>query len=228
MARIALDARPLSESTTGIGRYTRALFDRMCESEHHWYLYSHKPLMGSFSSADNITVRCGSVRWGSLSSPFAQVVFPVWARLDRIDVFWSPRHHLPLFLPVRISKVVTIHDLVWQKFPQTMSRLGLQLERLLMPPSLRLADNVIAVSESTGEEILGSFSYCRDKVVVIPEAPFLKSPCFRLRRGDYFLFVGTLEPRKNLQRLLEAYSQYTRIAKEALPLKLCGGKGWGG
>ncbi|WP_444931463.1 glycosyltransferase family 4 protein [Microbulbifer sp. SSSA002] len=228
MARIAVDARPLSEATTGIGRYTRALFDRMCESEHHWYLYSHKPLIGNLPNTGNITVRCGNVSWGSLSSPFAQVVFPLWARLDRIDVFWSPRHHLPLFLPLRTFKVVTIHDLVWQKFPQTMSRLGLQLERWLMPPSLRLADNVIAVSESTGGEVLDSFSCSRGKVVVIPEAPFLDSCSSIATRGDYFLFVGTLEPRKNLRRLLEAYCQYTMLVEEALPLKLCGGKGWGG
>ncbi|WP_444933547.1 glycosyltransferase family 4 protein [Microbulbifer sp. JTAC008] len=228
MARIAVDARPLSEKTTGIGRYTRALLDRMYESEHHWYLYSHKPLIGNIPNSDNIKTRYSDIQWGALSSPFAQVVFPIWARLDRIDIFWSPRHHLPILLPLRTSKVVTIHDLVWQRFPQTMSRLGLQLERLLMPPSLRIADKVIAVSGSTGDEILNSFSYCKDKVVVIPEAPFLDSLCERTGERDYFLFVGTLEPRKNLQRLLEAYGQYIEIVEEALPLKICGGKGWGG
>lgn len=227
MARIAVDARPLSIPTTGIGRYTRAVLERLVESEHEWLLYSHQPLLVDFHTHSNVTVRCGSIRQASLASIFAQSVFPLWAWKDRAELFWSPRHHLPLLLGASVSKVVTIHDLVWQRFPETMSRLGLQLERTLMPPAVKRADAVIAVSNSTANEVRQSFPSCVDKVQTIHEAPFLNLVDEVGPVGDYFLFVGTIEPRKNLMRLLDAYALYQTRIEQPLPLKVCGGKGWG-
>lgn len=227
MARIAVDARPLSIPTTGIGRYTHAVLERLIQSDHHWYLYSHQPLLVDFQSRANVTVRSGRVKRASLSSLYAQVLFPHWARKDRADLFWSPRHHLPLCLNSSISSVVTVHDLVWQRFPQTMSRLGLYLERLLMPPSLRCADAVIAVSNSTADELRDSFPECEAKIRTIYEAPFLNPVKEPGPLGEYFLFVGTIEPRKNLMRILDAYALYRTQVAKPLPLKICGGKGWG-
>ncbi|QFT54616.1 glycosyltransferase family 1 protein [Microbulbifer sp. THAF38] len=227
MAKIAVDARPLSIPTTGIGRYTLAVLERMLSSEHHWYLYSHQPLLVDFESLPNVTVRSANIQKGSLSTFFAQMVFPLWAWKDDVDLFWSPRHHLPLCLGRSISKVLTIHDLVWQRFPKTMSRLGLQLERLLMPQGVKLADSVIAVSEATANELRQSFPSCAEKIVTIYEAPFLEVSEVPGPPGEYFLFVGTIEPRKNLKRLLEAYSLYRERVTDPLPLKICGGKGWG-
>ena len=227
MARIAVDARPLSAVTTGIGRYTDAILSRLVKSEHHFYLYSHQPLHKSFDGLPNVTVRCGTIQAASLGSVFAQAVFPYWAWRDKIEVFWSPRHHLPLCLAPGVRKVVTIHDLVWQKFPQTMSRGGRLLERLLTPPTLRVADSIIAVSNSTADEIRDSFPQAASKVQTIYEAPFLEPVAEPGPIGDYFLFVGTIEPRKNLARLLEAYARYSNLNEQPLPLKICGGRGWG-
>ncbi|WP_226647214.1 glycosyltransferase family 4 protein [Microbulbifer variabilis] len=227
MAKIAVDARPLSIPTTGIGRYTQALLEFMLDSEHQWYLYSHKPLLIDFESLNNVTVRSGAINKSSLSSIFAQVVFPLWSRIDKIDLFWSPRHHLPLCLGSSVVRVVTIHDLVWQRFPQTMSRSGLLLERLLMPPSLKTADLVVTVSGSISDELQQSFPKYAEKIQTIHEAPFLALANKPGPLGKYFLFVGTIEPRKNLRRLLEAYCSYRELVTEPLPLKICGGKGWG-
>lgn len=227
MARIAVDARPLSIPTTGIGRYTHAILQRLLESEHQWYLYSHQPLLTDFRAMPNVTVRCGNIRKASLGSLFAQSVFPLWARKDHVELFWSPRHHLPLCLGSSIASVVTIHDLVWQRFPETMPWLGLQLERMLMPPALNKADAVIAVSGSTSSELQQSFPACAAKVRTVYEAPFLDLADEPGPEGDYFLFVGTIEPRKNLMRLLSAYAAYQAQAVQPLPLKICGGKGWG-
>ncbi|WP_250462464.1 glycosyltransferase family 4 protein [Microbulbifer litoralis] len=227
MAKIAVDARPLSTPTTGIGRYTYAILKYLVKSRHEWYLYSHQPLLADFLSYPNVTVRCGNVRRANMGSLFAQTVFPIWAWRDEVELFWSPRHHLPLWLGPTVSRMVTIHDLVWQKFPETMSYLGLQLERILMPPTLKRADAVVTVSGSTARELEQSFPGCAKKVHTIYEAPFLKISDEPGPVGDYFLFVGTIEPRKNLYRLLHAYALYQAQTAKSLPLKICGGKGWG-
>ena len=227
MARIGIDARPLASPTTGIGRYTKALVERIIESDHEWFLYTNKKLLHDFSSFPSVTIRNANLGIGALSSLVAQILFPVWGRKDKLDIFWSPRHHLPLLMPREVRQVVTIHDLVWQRCPETMPFLGLQLERLLMPASLSRAHKIISVSNSTALDISELYPGCEDKLETIYEAPFIPMSETSPVLGNYFLFVGTLEPRKNLEGLLKAYRLYVDQVMEPLPLKVCGAKGWG-
>lgn len=227
MARIAVDARPLSIPTTGIGRYTEAVLSRLLDSHHDWFLYSDRPLRTDLAVRANVQTRTGQLRAAKLSSLFAQWQFPRWCADDQVDLFWSPRHHLPLFMSSAIGRVVTIHDLVWRRYPQTMSRFGRVLERMLMPPSVKRANVVIAVSHSTESELVQYFPECAERVRTIYEAPFLSPADEPGPVGEYFLFVGTVEPRKNLLRLLEAYALYVTQVEQPLPFKICGGRGWG-
>lgn len=227
MARIAVDARPLSIPTTGIGRYTEAVLSRLLDSSHEWFLYSDRPLRTDFGARDNVHIRTGQLKAGKLSSLYAQWLFPRWSIDDQAELFWSPRHHLPLSLNSTIRRVVTIHDLVWKQYPYTMSGFGRVLEWLLMPPSIRGAQAVLAVSDSTAREVAQCFPQCAERVRTIYEAPFLEVTDEPGPLGHYFLFVGTIEPRKNLLRLLEAYACYTEKVEQPLPLKICGGSGWG-
>ena len=224
MYRIAVDARPLSFPTTGIGRYSRAILSRLFEHGGDWFLYSDRPLLLPEELPENVRVRYPKFMPPAAGSIFAQAAYPIWSRMDKVDLFWSPRHHLPIFLGRHVRSVVTIHDLVWKRFPETMSRFGRLLDSSLMPPSIRKADRVISVSEFTTSEIQ---SICPGACVsTIYEAPFL-APSDSASEGKYFLFVGTLEPRKNLATLLKAYRLYLDSNEGTLPLKICGGKGWG-
>ena len=129
--RIAVDARPLSAPLTGIGRYTEALLQQMVASGHQWFIYSDRPLQVPLPESPRICVRYGSAAGGTPGSlRWAQWGFARWAIQDVVDIFWSPRHHLPLLLPARIASVVTIHDLVWCQFPETMKPKNLLLERV--------------------------------------------------------------------------------------------------
>ncbi|MBO6564230.1 MAG: glycosyltransferase family 4 protein [Pseudomonadales bacterium] len=226
--KIAVDARPLSAPLTGIGRYTNSLLQQLTKSEHEWYLYSDRPLLSESPAAQNVNIRVGNAQGGTPGSlRWAQWQYVKWARSDGIDVFWSPRHHLPLLLPKETRSVVTIHDLVWKRYPETMQRKNFWLEKLLMGPSIRKADKLIAVSKFTASEISTFYPHAEAKTNVVYEAanePQANATLAKDLPDDFFLFVGTLEPRKNLELLLESSAH---VLKPNMPLVIAGGMGWG-
>ncbi|MEP5766287.1 MAG: glycosyltransferase family 1 protein [Halieaceae bacterium] len=229
--RIAVDARPLAAPLTGIGRYTRALLEAMVPLGHQWFLYSDRPLHMQLPENPRVMVRHGDARGGTPGSlRWAQWQYSRWALQDVADLFWSPRHHLPLLLDSHIARVVTIHDLVWRQFPETMRVKNLWLERALMSPSIRSADQVICVSRFTASEVSRYYptavGRCRVIHEAAEEAVAIAPPPIDLP-GQYLLFVGTLEPRKNLPRLLQALAAL-RDDPAVPPLLIVGGSGWGG
>lgn len=228
--RIAVDARPLCVPTFGIGRYTERVLNELIGDatvDVDWHLYADRPLRVNFADRDRVITRSYSGVNHMFSLYRTQVAFSRWAREDGIDVFWSPRHHLPFMLPDDVKSVVTIHDLVWRYYPETMMWANRIVERTLMPASVKRADKIICVSESTQLDLVRQFPGVEGRTVVIPLAaspgpselfqPDLTEP--------YFLFVGTLEPRKNLARLLEAYKE---VANRGVShhLVIAGAKGW--
>ena len=235
--KIAVDARPLIPPLTGIGRYTYELLQRLVQSEHEWYLYSNVPLNYDFLTRSNVTVYIMPFAggWPGLSTIAAQLVYPVWAKQHCIDVFWSPRHHLPLMLSLDIPSVLTIHDLVWMYFPETMSKLGRILEKWLMPPSIRKASAIVAVSHATLGAVVKEFYVEPERLSVVTPAPpkgvVLQDRSKLLQMGlkqPYMLFVGTVEPRKNLINLLSAFAALPEQIRDKALFVIVGGKGWGG
>jgi glycosyltransferase involved in cell wall biosynthesis len=237
--RIAVDVRPLAFPNSGIGRYTACLLREFARvgTPHHFILYCDRSIQLPFNLPSHWRLRSGHVTKRAMSTPFAQAMFPLWALADRLDVFWSPRHHLPLLLPPHIRSVVTVHDMVWKRFPGTMTTGGRFMESLLMPASLHRADSIIAVSQFTRREIAGFFPAVESRIDVIYEASTLQteaiakvapSPLPPIGNRPYFLFVGSSEPRKNLTRLLEAYNAYLTSSAEALDLVIAGSYQWGG
>jgi len=166
---------------------------------------------------------------------WSQTKLPYWAKNDRVDLFWGPTHRLPRFLPQSTAKVVTIHDLVWKFAPQTMRPLSLLVEKRLMLEAIRLADLVMADSESTAAGIAEVFPQFAHKVRVVhlgvSVLPNSYDPTVLLQLNitkPYFLFVGTIEPRKNLERLLRAFALLPKSNRDRFSLVIAGGKGWGG
>jgi glycosyltransferase involved in cell wall biosynthesis len=229
---IGIDARVLAHPYSGIGRYITSLVQEFAsqQSPHRIFLYSCRPLKLQFQVPENWQVRTGNLHVRGLSTAFAQLFYPVWALRDAIDVFWSPYPQLPVFLPPRIRKVITVHDMVWKRFPQTMTRRTLFLETLLTPLALRIADHVIADSQFTRSEVLKFFPGTNGKIDVAYLASSLRnngatgpSPI----TSPYFLFVGSSEPRKNLERMLLAYVQYRKQSPHPSDLVLGGSNQWG-
>jgi glycosyltransferase involved in cell wall biosynthesis len=231
--RIGVDVSPLSEPITGIGRYTLSLLEVMVlDKSHQWVLYSHRPLLHGNWSQSNIVVRAWNLpKWvRMLRMLWSQSLLPFWAKQDNIDLFWSPAHRLPRYLSKSTASVVTIHDLVWRHAPETMRPLSRFLDAKFMPEAISLADQVIAVSKATEGDLLSEIPEAKDKVNVVYEANSLHFDNFsKFNKVDdeYILFVGTLEPRKNLRRLLEAYSLLSDPIRDKYHLIIVGGKGWG-
>ncbi len=232
--RIGVDARPLSIPATGIGRYCRELLTRLFDSPHEWFLYTDRPLVEPLPEAANVTIRHGNMHRRLLSTFYAQAVFPGWARKDQLDLFWSPRHHLPIGLPADMKKVVTIHDLVWMEYPETMTRFGSILERALMPRSIRVSDQIICPSSSTARDVAARFKVPSARLHAIALAGFIDCGGQSLADSPvkghkpYILTVGTLEPRKNLKYSLQAYANLVHQRGCDHQLYLIGGQGWGG
>lgn len=165
--------------------------------------------------------------------PWEQFYAPLMLRASRADVFHGVLNVAPTLCPV--PSVITIHDLAFLSFPQTFRRINRTYLTWATRVSAHRAARILAVSEATKQEIVRLLGIAPEKIVVTHDAcdPRFTPPdaarlaAFRLRAGlpeRYILFLGTLEPRKNLPTLIEAYA---RIAADTdAPLLIGGGKGW--
>ncbi|KAA1175410.1 glycosyltransferase family 4 protein [Rhizobium tropici] len=231
--KIGIDARNLTTSMTGIGRYVLEMSRHLALRGHQLYLYFPQSPHGDVKNLPPAQLRVARFPGGVKRMIWAQTELPRRAAQDGLDVFWGPAHRLPSFLDRRIARVVTIHDLVWKDMAATMrwqTRMG---DRWLMKPGIAVADQVVADSEATANALREQFPAYAEKLSVIypgltaiqggSKAKSLSS--FGINRS-YILFVGTLEPRKNLLRLLQAYASLPEAIRQELLLVLAGGQGW--
>jgi len=181
-------------------------------------------------------LRVQASRWPTGRPPvrilWEQILQPWTVRRAKIDLLCSPAYVGPL--ASNCPFVITIHDLSFLYYPQSFRALNRTYLRLFTHLSVRRARRIVAVSESTKRDLIQCYSLSPDKVDVVYNgvdpafrplppgkiAPFRKEANLPER---FMLFVGTLEPRKNVVGLLEAYA---RLPKGRPPLMLVGGKGW--
>ncbi len=137
------------------------------------------------------------------------------------------------------KKVVTVHDMVYKAFPETVrGRTRFMLETGLKR-SMRRADIIVTDSEFSKREIIKYFPEYSEKIRVVPCGVDCERfrPCDSPERieqvkksleidGEYFLYVGTIEPRKNLVRLIRAYNVFKRHVQKPPKLVLAGAEGW--
>jgi len=232
---IAVDARTLSEPITGIGRYTFEVLKRMVLMGNvSWYLYSHKPIIhGDWANCKNVKVFTTNLPGRLLRMLWAQSYLPLLIKFHGATHFWSPSHRIPFFTPFYVKKIVTIHDFVWKFAGQTMRPFSRYMDSILMPYAINTANVIITVSNSTAIDLKILFPNNFYKVISIPLAATLFSKHISKDKynfksfGRYILFVGTFEPRKNLQRLLIAFEKSIHFIPSDVKLIMVGGSGWG-
>jgi glycosyltransferase involved in cell wall biosynthesis len=203
--QVGIDVSPLQLTGAGTARYLRNLLVAL-EREPGIELRRHR-----FPGTSRPAKVARDTAWylGAL---------PVASRRD--DVLHLPGHRGPLLSPAPL--VVTIHDLAVLRYPDAFNRWTRSYSRLLFRRLARAATRVIAVSEFTAREAVELLSVDEQRVRVIPhgvEAPFV--PSGPASEGEYVLAVGTIEPRKNLERLAQAAS------RAGVELRIVGAPGWG-
>ncbi|RMG89877.1 MAG: glycosyltransferase family 1 protein [Chloroflexi bacterium] len=163
-----------------------------------------------------------------------QTVQPV--ELGAFDLYHAMAFVSPLVMPPNLPSVVTVYDLTFMRYPERLSAARRLYLRMFTARSCRYARRIIAISESTKRDLVELLDLPSSKIDVTPlgydDAIFRPLPTadveeFRRRKGlpaRFWLFLGTLEPRKNLVMLLKAYAALP--PNERLPLILAGGKGW--
>jgi len=237
---IGIDAsRALRARRTGTERYalevTRHLLALPVATEHQWRLYvDREPPDGFFFSQTtgvvqpDVEIRVLPVRRLWTHRALAREVVQ-----HKPDVLFIPAHVLPFVLPVRRlpTSVVTIHDLGYHYFPDAHP--GLQ--RFYLQWSTRwsalAATSLIAVSRATAQDLAHFYGTPAQKIQVIYEAhtPTLlgsDSPIMPAWQRPYALYVGTIQPRKNLARMIEAYAKLHESQPLAWDLVIAGGNGW--
>ena len=204
--RVGIDVAPLVLDNAGTARYVRAIAGAL---EARGDVELERLTWGG---PGRITAAVRDVAWYPLALPYV--------RARRLDVLHCTTFRAPLRAPLPV--VVTVHDLAAVRHPELFTAWTRLYARTLLLPVLRAASAVVTVSAFTKREVIELAGVQDERIHVAPNAagePFgLNGPAVE---GDYVLAVGTLEPRKNLQRLAEA----TR--RLGLELRVAGAVGWG-
>ena len=138
------------------------------------------------------------------------------------DVFLTLGHYAPRFSP--IPTMVCIMDLAFLKFPQTFRCSDLWQLKLWTVHSVRKASHIFAISEATKKDLITAYSVPERNVsVTYPGVDRLKTTGQSLITGKYLLYVGTLQPRKNLDVLIQAFTSITPLRCD---LVIAGKMGW--
>ncbi|MGC9469391.1 MAG: glycosyltransferase family 4 protein [Anaerolineae bacterium] len=236
---IYVDVSAAVHRRAGLGRYAEslahALMQRIPERLALFYNREHgiEPLAGLDGLPAN-TVALGYKPWRMLVWMGQAARIPFNRLVPGAAIFHATEH---LLMPLRgIPTVLTVHDLIPQLLPEHHKPLNRWYLRWTMPLYCRRADHIIAVSEATRRDLIDLYQLPPEKITVIHEAAaprFRPQPLAAQERvrdayglpERFLLYVGTIEPRKNLERLLGAW---TPLYQEGTvpPLVLVGKRGW--
>lgn len=237
--RIGIEVCPLSKQLTGIANYMRSLVEPLPQvaPQHEYYLYSNRPLKLSHSG--------GALRQ-RIDETYSWLPGSFWilarnaalASRDKLDVFWASGALLPYGMPRDILKVVTVHDLVWLRCPETTTRYNLFLQKAFFRKAVAEADLVVVNSRSTQDELIELVAVPREKTrLVYPGVDERYTVQERSVAADYiskkyrvparyFATVGIVHPRKNQRYLVEVLRILKSKGQLDSPLLVVGPIGW--
>ena len=245
---LILGADSVSAPLTGIGRYTLELARGLAQhpdlariryfSMGRWLALPQ--LLATEANAPTTRASLRSVLAGNRAAVRAfRLLMPALQRVrlggQGEAIYHSPNFFLP---PFAGRTVTTVHDLSHHIYPEFHPPARIDYMRRMLPGSLARASHVITVSESARQDLITHFNHPPERITAIPLGA---NPAFRphsaaelapvlarlgLQAQGYCLYVGTIEPRKNLDRLLDAYENLPEPLRMRYPLVMAGSPGW--
>lgn len=227
---------------SGVGQYIYALLEQLLkiDNKNFYEIYCSAENLNNYIYSDT---NSHSQAWGLNNVPksfrllYENLVFPSIISSQKLDVFWGPSNFLPAFK--KCKYVATIHDLSYYVHPERCPALRRKYWYYMTEKTVKVADRIITISENSKADIIKFFPSTEGKIEVIHNAThhrfrpllisrensLLKSHESKLNGKPYLLYIGTLEPGKNVGRLISAFE---KIA-DGFPdhqLVLGGDKGW--
>jgi len=225
--KIGFDAKRAFYNLTGLGNYSRSLIKSLstCFPEYEYYLYSpsvtQHDRLKFINSSKNIEVRTpDSIFYQTFNRYWRSFGLTRQLKKEGIQLYHGLSHELPYNIDkTGIRTVVTIHDLIFLRNPEMYSAIDRNIYLKKVKYSCRIADHIIAISEQTKRDIIEHLNIQDDRITVVYQhcdEQFIKVASneekIRVKQkyqlpDDYILNVGTVEARKNLLSLVQAFAQ---------------------
>jgi glycosyltransferase involved in cell wall biosynthesis len=223
----------------GIGYFSYETLRRMVPAhpDDEFIFFFDRPYDKQFIFSDNVTpvVVSPPARHPFLWHYWFQHRLPSAMRKHNPDVLLSCDGYLPL--NSQVPSVAVLHDLAFEEYPHHMPFLTRRYYKRYMPRFARKATRVATVSEFSKQDIVKRYSIPEDKVDVVYNAgkevfrPMASNDQTAVRDqysggNPYFIYVGTLQPRKNIDRLLQAFENFKHRRQGDTKLIITGRRGW--
>ncbi len=218
---IAIDGYEANvESRVGVGRFALEIIKTISKENHRFRIYlPNPPISGLPQETDAWKYRVISLKrfWTFLGLPLALTIDK-----PRADVVFTPTHYIPRF--VSIPRVMTIFDLSYIHYPELFKQKDLHQLVHWTRYSARHAAHIITISEFSKRAIMEEYKVPEERITVVyPGFTELRTQSSMTKfTNKYILSVGTLQPRKNYVRLIEAFSRLD----SNVDLIIVGKKGW--
>ncbi|MEE9437908.1 MAG: glycosyltransferase family 1 protein [Saprospiraceae bacterium] len=238
--RIAVNTRELLKNRIeGIGRYIFETTKRMVEShpEDQFYFFFDRPYDRSFIFADNVTpiVLHPQARHPILWYLWFEWSVPYYLKKLKIDVFYSGDTYASL--RTNVPTLLICHDIAYKHYPDHVRKSHLKYYRRNFPKFHHKAQHIVAVSEYTRKDIIETYQLDSDKITVGHNAtpngfkPINEKSKLIIRNNisegkPYFIYVGSLHPRKNVVNLIKAFDLFKSTYNTSHKLVLVGRMAW--
>jgi glycosyltransferase involved in cell wall biosynthesis len=217
--RIGINTRNLlPNKLEGFGQYTLEITKRICQNhpEHEFYLFFDRPYDEKYVFAKNVTP---VIVFPPTRHPVLYVIWFEFAMKKalakhQIDIFWSPDGFCNL--KTNVDQLITIHDINFEHNPKDLPFLVSKYFRYYFPKFAKKAKKIITVSNYSKQDIVSTYKIDQAKVTVVYNGAneqyepieYNQQQLIRdefTNGNPFFLFVGSLHPRKNVQRLIDAF-----------------------
>lgn len=234
--KIAIEARPVKWSYgTGIGNYTHSLISKLneidVENEYTFLCPDNHP-------SDYLPFMKEYTFYAlPKDDEREEAELPIWLSREQADLFHLPQNGFRIPARCSCKLIVTIHDLIPYFLPEMVRPSFLKRFINEMPTIVERADRIISVSNTSKQDIVNIFKIDPNKITVIPSAPtsaFHPLPKSEIKnwlrktyglKKPYILYVGGLNPRKNVTELIYAYSKIRRELPDGQQLVVLGPEG---